>query len=149
MKAFRNTGIEGGYASLATQNYLLGLRRQIQRGARVTGQAAPRLHSRGAKEPTAKTVADPFPKRSSRAKLTALLLKYADCAGAHGNWSDKQKLLEVQLIRELRKPDHEYAYRYCTGGHYEITAKGRAYIDLLMAPCVKEQMSSGGSSVKG
>lgn len=37
MKAFRNTGIEGGYGSLATQNYLLNLRKSDVRMGRITG----------------------------------------------------------------------------------------------------------------
>lgn len=78
MKAFRNTGIEGGYGSLATQNYLLNLRKSDVRMGRITGNKPSFHHSLGKKEQPTKIIDNPFPKHCHKLRAIACLLQYGN-----------------------------------------------------------------------
>lgn len=140
MKPFRNTGIEGGYASLDYQNYLLGLRRSINYRARVTGEKTSKWHSsRSTKEPASKSIVNPFPKGGVALKAKAALLQYEESPGKHGGRYVNANLLRAGLIQQTKKPTREGS-DMVFGDEYKITEAGREYLAALKAPVVREQI---------
>ena len=141
-KAFRNTGIEGGYGSLATQNWLLGLRRSINRAGRVTGERADRFRhaTQSSKfDPPVKTIDNPFRGRNTL-HLKALMLKYAEIVGPtiQGTWNKNIRLQDAGFIRMVTGPNCKQSNGRnqppsWLGATFEITDKGRAYVKQLMA----------------
>jgi hypothetical protein len=138
MKAFRHTGIEGGYGSLQTQNWLLGLRRSQQSMSRLTSEQPAKWYSRQKNEPDAKVIVSPFPKGTHTTPLKALLLQYEKSDGKFGGRAMTATLLKARLIRQIKKPTRSGS-DMDFGDEYQITKAGRDYLQSLKAPCVKEQ----------
>lgn len=137
MTAFRNTGIEGGYVSLATQNWLLNMRRSNTRAARVTGEKTPQYHRTGKSlGPPVKVITNPFPKFTHTAPLKAALLAYENepAPANHGNWNTNTKLEKAGLLRMTQPPHTKHTDgtgEYWYGALFVITEAGRAYLAQL------------------
>ena len=139
-KAFRNSGIEGGYGSLATQNFWLNQRRYINRLGRVTGEKTAKHHQQCLGiGPAVKELPKPFPKGTHVQELKAILLQFEQATGPafFGTWS-RCEILRTAGLLEMTKPPT--AMRSCDGGkgygigaEYILTDAGRDYIRALKA----------------
>jgi hypothetical protein len=135
MKAFRNNGVEGGYGTLKTQNWLLGLHRSVRRADKVTGEASPKWNSiSAAKEKPAKD--NPW-RFDVDMKARAVLLAFAEAENPawFGSWHSVNALYGRGLIKMDEPPK-----RWASDGHngfkplgalFSITNKGREYIEWL------------------
>lgn len=134
MKKFRNTGIEGGYGSLDSQNYLLRLRRRIQQLGKKTGESSSHLHAQRKFEPPSKQL----PHLGLNTKHTATLLQYDKEKGYHGGRSTTYTLVKKGFLKQIKPPSRVTSWDIF-GAVFEITEEGRAYVELLKSPVVPHQ----------
>jgi len=138
MKAFRNNGVEGGYGTLKTQNWLLGLHRSQQRHDKVTGEETPKWRSISAVKQ--KPVKDSTSWRfEPDLKARAILLQYAESNEPElfGGWCISMKLYALGLLHFVEPPKRWVSRGdkgfYGIGAKFQIAHKGRQYIDWLKA----------------
>jgi hypothetical protein len=138
-KAFRNTGIEGGYGTLAFQKMLWGAENSAKHRADRTGDSSLKWKSISAvkEKPVKQETSWNFrPDMDQR----ALLIKYAEAEGPAfcGSWNVSVKLWGRGLI-ELVRPPARWASNGAKaqptgyGALFEITQRGREYLDWLKA----------------
>lgn len=133
-KAFRNTGIEGGYASFSTSCWLAGQQRDAARRADQEGDKSIRWNISAAK---------PKPVKDSKSwrfepdvKARAVLMKYAETGepGCFGTWTQNKYLYGVGLTNMTKPPSRwvkNAAECYPMGAHFQITGRGQQYIEWL------------------
>ena len=132
MVAFRNTGIEGGYGSLATQNWLLARRRDLQRYAKRTGEKVSLQHATGKGcGPPVKVL----PKyKGVTLQHVPVLLQYANAPfvpAKFGTSSKTDTLCRAGLIQCVDPPKRQSSIGEKFGDTYLITKAGREYVQAL------------------
>ena len=129
MVAFRNTGIEGGAVSLATQNWLLRQRRFDTRCSKITGEKTPQYHRTGKSD---YGPARPLPVNVPM-RCRAALIEYVDGKfepSKHGGAGVNRKLHELGLIQSVTAP-YRWASQMEFGDTYLPTKAGREYVEAL------------------
>jgi hypothetical protein len=135
-KAFRNTGLEGGYGDLATQNWLHGLHKSGNRYAKKTGEKPVRWNSiSAAKDPPAKKASWQF--QPSKEEI-AILLSFAEDATPefHGTWRHCINLCGKGLATLVEPPTRWHRHDgacHGIGAKFQITLKGLEYVKWLKA----------------
>jgi len=137
-KPFRNNGVEGGYGSIETQNWLYNAHRSQRRAAKAMGEEPKRWNISAAKEKPVKveTKWRFDPDMDQRASLLAYA--QTDEPSFHGKWASNMALYGNRLI-DLMTPPTRWAPQgsfrgpYGLGAKFQITGRGRDYVEWLKA----------------